>query len=114
MWRASAEALGRILGDIELVAAIADFYERLSELQWRLRRIIEIWEMVSRDSDHMSNLVNPSDLLARDLSRQLPGLLERVNAAAENPVLLSVFAPFIPSKTTVFGGAAFGAGGFGG
>jgi uncharacterized membrane protein len=85
-WRASAGPLGEILSDIELVAVLSDFYDRQSELQWRLRWIVELFGVASRVS-HQRQVTNVTDQLVRALKKELDPLVERINAAIADPAV---------------------------
>jgi hypothetical protein len=83
-WARSAERLARILSRSDLVAEVSGFYDRISELQWRLRLVTEVGGVAFRQPD-LREIVNSTDLLVRSIDDDFDALLERVKNEADAP-----------------------------
>jgi len=77
-WMASAEPLGRIVADHELIARLGFVYGRIEELQWRLRLRAERPEVTT----FLDGMTAP---LATELLVEVDELIEDVSAEAAKP-----------------------------
>ena len=94
-WVASGAALGAIASDYELVAALSTFYGRVRDLQWRLRRRLEIADV---GEQHVFDGL--AERLVYEMKEELAGLVGRVSEEAEKPSVIEV--PFLPAQTVVY------------
>jgi hypothetical protein len=97
-WIASGAALSAIASDYELVAALSTFYGRVRELQWRLRKRLEI---ASPGGQQFFDAM--TEPLIVELKEEVAELIPRVEAQVDDPQVIEV--PLISSRTVVFGPA---------
>jgi hypothetical protein len=85
-WAASAQHLAELLSDSELVGDLSSFYSLVVDFQWTLRLRAE----AALTSELNTAMTNTAHTLGRDIENALPSLIERVEAAIDDPPLSEI------------------------
>jgi hypothetical protein len=83
-WARSADVLSRILSRPDLIAKASGLYDRLAELQWRLRFVAEASGSAYRQNE-LPDVINQTDLLARSIDKDFDEIHELLKRQAESP-----------------------------
>jgi hypothetical protein len=93
-WERSADNLGRLLSKSDLVAKTSSLYDRLGELRWRLRFMVEAGmtgtaaiPTQSAKRTELKDVIDSSDLLARSIDQDLGEILKLLVDEAEDPAV---------------------------
>jgi hypothetical protein len=99
-WVRSADVLSRILSRPDLIARASGLYDRLGELQWRLRFIAEASGVAYRQNE-LRDIIHQTDLLVRSIDDDFDDIRQRSQQEAESPTvdLLGIRREIVASIT---------------